>query len=196
MQQQRLLVWLSTVMARRILARSEKIKLELSLMINVFNMMCMMCLALERHYRKYLLKNQPRDNRVRIRNDNLRRLICENDLATHENLRMDRHTFYKLCSMLRTSGKLKDSRHINVEKMVAMFLHILGHHEKNRVIKFRFVRSGETISRHFNAVLNAVLQLRGNLLKTPEPVLENSTDERWKWFKVYIIISEQLINCC
>ena len=69
--------------------------------------------------------------------------------------------------------------------MVALFLHILAHHVKNRVIKFRFLRSGETISRHFNAVLNAVIRLQGVLLKKPEPVSENSTDERWKWFKVY-----------
>ena len=102
-----------------------------------------------------------------------------------EQLRMDRHTFTMLCSMLRTIGKLKDSKYVDVEEMVALFLHILAHHVKNRVIKFRFLRSGETISRHFNAVLNAVIRLQGVLLKKPEPVSENSTNERWKWFKVY-----------
>ncbi|XP_059625295.1 uncharacterized protein LOC132268471 [Cornus florida] len=64
-----------------------------------------------------------------------------------------------------------------------MFIHILAHHVKNRVIKFRFQRSGETISRHFQDVLNAVMRLEGLLLKKPEPVLVNSTDKRWKWFK-------------
>lgn len=172
-------------MARRILQRREKVKLALSFMINVFNMMCMMCLAVERHYRKYLLKNEPEANRDSIRHDNLRRLIYGSDLACVENLRMDRYTFNKLCSMLRTTGKLKDSKNMSVDEMVAMFLHILAHHEKNRVIKFRFLRSGETISRCFNEVLNGVLRLSGNLLKSPEPVLDNSTDDRWKWFKVY-----------
>ena len=87
--------------------------------------------------------------------------------------------------MICTIGKLKDSKYVDVEEMVALFLHILAHHVKNRVIKFRFLRSGETISRHFNAVLNTVIRLQGVLLKKPEPVSENSTDERWKWFKVY-----------
>ncbi|XP_059638952.1 uncharacterized protein LOC132281246 [Cornus florida] len=64
-----------------------------------------------------------------------------------------------------------------------MFIHILAHHVKNRVIKFRFQRSGETISRHFQDVLNALMRLEGLLLKKPEPVLVNSTDEKWKWFK-------------
>ena len=45
--------------------------------------------------------------------------------------------------------------------------------------------SGETVSRHFNAVLNVVIRLQGVLLKKSEPVFKNSTNERWKWFKVY-----------
>ena len=39
-----------------------------------------------------------------------------------EQLRMDRHTFITLCSMLRTMGKLKDPRYVDVEEMVALFL--------------------------------------------------------------------------
>ena len=124
-------------------------------------------------------------NREFLRVENHNRLIYESDIACMEKLRMYRHTFTMLCSMLRTIGKLKDSKYVDVEEMVALFLHILAHHVKNRVIKFRFLRSGETISRHFNAVLNAVIRLQGVLLKKPEPVSENSIDERWKWFKVY-----------
>lgn len=64
-----------------------------------------------------------------------------------------------------------------------MFLHILAHHSKNRVINFLFKRSGETVSRYFNLVLNGILRLHEILLKAPEPVPENCTDERWKLFK-------------
>ena len=102
-----------------------------------------------------------------------------------EQLRMDRHTFTTLCSMLRTIGKLNDSKYVDVEEVVALFLHICTHHVKNQVIKFLFLRFGETVSRHFNAVLNAVIRLQGVLLKKRELVSKNSTDERWKWFKVY-----------
>ena len=65
-----------------------------------------------------------------------------------------------------------------------MFLHTLAHHEKNRVIKFRFFRSGETVSKYFHNVLHSIIRVYGELLKRPEPVPQNSTDERWKWFKV------------
>ncbi|KAK9275429.1 hypothetical protein L1049_022694 [Liquidambar formosana] len=92
-------------------------------------------------------------------------------------------TFAKLCDLLRTIGKLKDTKHVTVEEMTTMFLHILAHHVKNRVIINKFMRSGETISRYFNLVLNGVIRLQSHLLKQPEAVSENSTDGRWKWFK-------------
>ncbi|XP_057529842.1 uncharacterized protein LOC130808383 [Amaranthus tricolor] len=82
-----------------------------------------------------------------------------------------------------------------VEEMVTIFLHLLSFEEKNREIKYHFQRSGETISRHFNNVLKAVLKLSSLLLKKPEPIPENSTDERWKWFKNCIgAIDGTLIN--
>ncbi|XP_062088344.1 protein ALP1-like [Humulus lupulus] len=72
---------------------------------------------------------------------------------------------------------------MDVEEMVAIFLHIISHDVKNRIIRRQFARSGETISRQFNLVLGALLRLHDVLLKKPEPILDNSTDERWKWFK-------------
>ena len=80
--------------------------------------------------------------------------------------------------MLETIGGLKDTKHMLVDEQVAMF------HAKNQVIKHHFRRSGETVSRYFNDVLHAIIRLQGELFKKPEPVLENSSDERWKWFKV------------
>ncbi|KAG8379692.1 hypothetical protein BUALT_Bualt07G0115400 [Buddleja alternifolia] len=70
-----------------------------------------------------------------------------------------------------------------VDEQVAMTVHILAHHQKHRTINGNFERSGETISRHFRKVINVIIRLQGKLLKTPEAVPDNSTDERWKWFK-------------
>ncbi|GLT81146.1 hypothetical protein SLA2020_525490 [Shorea laevis] len=91
--------------------------------------------------------------------------------------------FNKLCDLLRTKGKLKNSGSVSVKKQVVMFLYILGHDKKNRVIKLDFIRSGETVSRHFNKVLNAVIRCSESLTSMPEPVLEGCTDGKWKWFK-------------
>ncbi|MFQ6667778.1 hypothetical protein Gotur_033681 [Gossypium turneri] len=99
---------------------------------------------------------------------------------------MNRIAFFKLCEMLQTLGGLKSSRNMLADEQVAMFLHIISHHLKNRVIKHHFNRSGETVSRSFHNVLNAVIRLQDVLFKKAEPITTNSTDPRWKWFKNYL----------
>ncbi|XP_038713590.1 uncharacterized protein LOC120007433 [Tripterygium wilfordii] len=96
---------------------------------------------------------------------------------------MNRVTFGNLWSMLKNLGGLKPTKNILVDEQVAIFLHILAHHVKNRVIEFRFKRSSETISQYFRRVLNVVICLHGELLKQPIPVPSNSTDQKWRWFK-------------
>ncbi|GAV89598.1 LOW QUALITY PROTEIN: hypothetical protein CFOL_v3_33012, partial [Cephalotus follicularis] len=98
------------------------------------------------------------------------------DLQCLEHCRMDTRAFFKLCDLLTTHGKLKESKNMNIQEMVATFLYIIGHDEKFRV-KRQLMRSMETVSRQFHAVLNVVLRLQDILLKKPEPVPENSTDE-------------------
>ncbi|MFQ6634674.1 hypothetical protein Gotur_010512, partial [Gossypium turneri] len=70
-----------------------------------------------------------------------------------------------------------------VDEQVAIFLHIISHHLKNRVIKHHFNRSGETVSRSFHSVLNVVIRLQDVLFKKAEPITANSSDTKWKWFK-------------
>ena len=77
---------------------------------------------------------------------------------------------------------LRPTKYVDVEEMVVIFLHIVAHDVKNRVMRRQFARSGETVSKHFNIVLNAILRLYDVLLRKPEPVTENCTDDRWCWF--------------
>ncbi|KAI8564252.1 hypothetical protein RHMOL_Rhmol03G0167500 [Rhododendron molle] len=77
-----------------------------------------------------------------------------------------------------------DSRNVCLEERVAIFLWVLSHHTKQRRTKFKFYRSTETVSRHFNAVLQAVLRLHRMLLETPIPVPADEQDNRWNWFQV------------
>ncbi|KAK5776625.1 hypothetical protein PVK06_044585 [Gossypium arboreum] len=115
--------------------------------------------------------------------DYIKGLVYASDETCIEQVRMNRTTFFKLCEMLQTLGELKSSRNMLVDEQVAMFLHIISHHLKNRVIKHHFNRSGETVSRSFHNVLNAVILLQDVLFKKAEPITANSTDPRWKWFK-------------
>ncbi|XP_028788894.1 protein ALP1-like [Neltuma alba] len=110
-------------------------------------------------------------------------MVSTSDVACFNLLRMNRATFDKLCYMLRDVGGLKPSKHMLIDEQVAIFVHILAHHVKNRVIQHNFGRSRETISRYFNLVLNGMMRLGNMLLKKPEPVPKDSNDDKWKWFK-------------
>ncbi|XP_061365685.1 protein ALP1-like [Gastrolobium bilobum] len=122
-------------------------------------------------------------SRASIREVNMHRIVYITDTTCIENTRMDRRSFHKLCDLLKTVGMLEPSKHMGVEEVVAIFLYILSHDVKNRIIKRQFMRSDQTISRQFTKVLQAVLRCHTVLLKRLEPVLENSTDDKWKWFK-------------
>ncbi|KAK1441000.1 hypothetical protein QVD17_06836 [Tagetes erecta] len=117
------------------------------------------------------------------RKEYMHRLVYESDDTCLNQLRMNRATFVILCNMLESNGNLKASKYVQVDEQVAIFLYVLAHHVKNRVAKFLFHRSGETISKHFNNVLNFVIRLQNELFEKPEPISDASTDERWKWFK-------------
>ncbi|MFQ6658483.1 hypothetical protein Gotur_027729, partial [Gossypium turneri] len=116
--------------------------------------------------------------------DYVKRIVYASDETCIEQVKMNRFSFFKLCEMLQTLKGLKSSRHMLVDEQVAMFLHIISHHLKNRVIKHHFNRSGETVSRSFHSVLNVVIRLQDVLFKKAEPITANSSDTRWKWFKV------------
>ena len=89
-----------------------------------------------------------------------------------------------LCELLHHDDTIKKDELITLKEQVCILLHILAHHAKNHTIVDRFYRSREMISRYFNLVLNGVLRLHETLLRHPNPVPENYTDDRWKMFKV------------
>ncbi|XP_050939301.1 uncharacterized protein LOC103495050 [Cucumis melo] len=97
---------------------------------------------------------------------------------------MDRRHFAILCHLLRIIAGLTLTEVIDVEEMVAMFFHILTHDVKNRVLQRKFMRSGETLSRHFNMVFFVVIRLHDELLKKSQPVPNDCTYQRWRWFEV------------
>ncbi|XVE89435.1 hypothetical protein DITRI_Ditri19aG0201100 [Diplodiscus trichospermus] len=129
-------------------------------------------------------------------------MIFESDVQSIDNCRMDRRAFTKLCHLLETQGRLKASKNMGTEEMVASSLHIIAHRTKNRVLKRQIVRFGETVSRQFHAVLKYVLRLQSLLFKKPEPIPEDSIDNRWRWFRgclgaldgTYIRVNVKLID--
>lgn len=84
-----------------------------------------------------------------------------------ENFRMDKHVFYKLCDIFQTRGLLKHTSRIKIEEQLAIFMFIVGHNLRTRAVQELFKYSGETISRHFNNVLNAIITISLEFFKPP-----------------------------
>lgn len=97
----------------------------------------------------------------------LAEVLNGHDDSCREMLRMDKHVFHKLSDTFRQRGMLRDTAGVMIEEQLAIFLNIVGHNERNRVIQERFQHSGETISRHFNNVLKAIKSLSREFLQTP-----------------------------
>ncbi|KAL0559128.1 hypothetical protein IC582_003718 [Cucumis melo] len=78
------------------------------------------------------IENQSPHLRHQIRQLNFFRLIHESDIARRESTRMDRRCFTILCTMLRIRGGLEATQYVDVEEMVAIFLHIVARDVKNK----------------------------------------------------------------
>jgi hypothetical protein len=84
--------------------------------------------------------------------------------------------------MLREKCGLKDSIYVTVEENVAMFLQVVGHGIKMRVLGGTYQRSIETISRHLSTVLSAILSLSTEFIKLPDASATPPNDYKWQWF--------------
>ena len=52
-----------------------------------------------------------------------------------------------------------------------------------RLLRGNYKRSLETISRSFNDVLAAVISLSAEIIKLPDPAVQQPEDYKWKWFE-------------
>ncbi|XP_028094622.1 uncharacterized protein LOC114294681 isoform X2 [Camellia sinensis] len=118
----------------------------------------------------------------------IKRLTTLEDADCRSQLRMSKDAFATLVSMLKRTQFLRDNPQSKVEEQVAKFLHIIGHNLRNRTIKFFYRRSGETVSRYFHQVLQAIISLEDIFLKQPDgfncpPEIRNNP-KYWPYFKV------------
>ena len=79
--------------------------------------------------------------------------------------------------------------HISVTKQVLIFLHIISHNGRFRVIGSQFHRSTETVHRYFKVVLRGVRKLYRALIRLPSkdtpPEIRDSR-RFYPYFKVNI----------
>lgn len=103
-----------------------------------------------------------------------------------ENFRMDKHVFYKLCDMLQTKGLLRHTNRIKIEEQLAIFMFIVGHNLRTRAVQELFRYSGETISRHFNNVLSAIMAVSLDFFEPPDSVVSQEIREDPRFFPYFL----------
>ena len=116
---------------------------------------------------------------------NLNYIYNNNEVEAVQMLRMGRAPFYELVKRFREGGLLRDSIHTSVEEQVAMFLHVLGHNQRFRVMHSTFRRSCETISRYFKQVLFAVGELRHEMIKAPTGQTPTKIRDSYRWYPYF-----------
>ena len=105
-----------------------------------------------------------------------------------EQLRLSKNAFFNLCRILQENGGLVRTRNVPTTEAVAMFLHILAHNLKYKVVQFNYCRSKETISRQFNDVLRAIMKVSKDYLNFQPYTLECAEANKWRWFEVSLSI--------
>jgi hypothetical protein len=102
---------------------------------------------------------------------------------------MEIHVFIYLCKELKEKYRLRSTKKLTVEKLVAMFLNTLGHGFGNRIVQERFQHSGKTISRHFTRVLIVISRMTIDIINPIDMEFRDvpskiRDDERyWPYFK-------------
>ncbi|XP_020259765.1 uncharacterized protein LOC109836312 [Asparagus officinalis] len=122
---------------------------------------------------------QEKIRKIYCREAHFRRVLEGYQDSCQSYIRIRPRAFFKLVEVMKANGLLKDTRNVQVEEQLAMFLSIVGHKTKNRIIRTEFIRSGETVSRYFNKVLQAMNGLRDRYMKqaskeVPEEIANNS----------------------
>ncbi|XP_043693028.1 uncharacterized protein LOC122643476 [Telopea speciosissima] len=141
-------------------------------------------IAVDQYSKLFLDKEPYRTQRLRgITETQL--IIGGTEKTCRSMTRLSKKAFYSLCHLMRERGLLYDNKLVQVDEQLVIFLHTVGHNAKNRVVSHMFGHSGETISRYFNKVLNAIMKLYPLLLKPPSTTTHERITSNRKRFYPY-----------
>ncbi|KAJ0113246.1 hypothetical protein Patl1_02646 [Pistacia atlantica] len=104
-------------------------------------------------------------------------------------IRMGPSTFVEFCRILATEGGLRSTQRATIEEQVAKFLWIIGQDTRHNACSLLFHRFGETVSRHFHKVLEAIIELEDKYLLQPNrlqvPLEIQNHSRLYPYFKEY-----------
>uniref|UniRef100_A0A0R0LJV4 Uncharacterized protein n=1 Tax=Glycine max TaxID=3847 RepID=A0A0R0LJV4_SOYBN len=82
----------------------------------------------------------------------------------YENFRMKKDVFMNFCETLKEVGNLCDGKKVSIEEAVAMFLIIICHNLRHRVVAEQFQHSLHMVSKWFRIILKAVCKLGTSII--------------------------------
>ncbi|KAJ9544803.1 hypothetical protein OSB04_024510 [Centaurea solstitialis] len=111
------------------------------------------------YYIRSMRLKRKRDNTSRLTGRQFTNELLEGtDTQCIDLLRMNRVAFVQLSAHFKAKGWLTYSKHISVEEKMAIFLMIIGHNQRYRVVKNRFQHSTQTIHKFFHEVLDKMIE--------------------------------------
>ncbi|XP_074271774.1 uncharacterized protein LOC141595707 [Silene latifolia] len=119
-------------------------------------------------------------------------LLSGNERRCFNMLRMNPDVFQQLCNDLETEYGLCSSHRMSIIEKVGLYVYTLSKGASNRDVQERFQRSGETVSRVFKEVLDAMDGLIRDILRPRDPEFKEipskiANDDRYMpYFKDYI----------
>ncbi|XP_016195468.1 putative nuclease HARBI1 [Arachis ipaensis] len=146
-----------------------------------------LCLVFQ-YYNKYIYKRSCMTS-TQTGNKWLKEILEGNNSRCCIIFRMEKDIFKRLCYDLETNYGLCASRRISAAETLAIFLFVLGGGNSNKSTKERFQHSGETISRKFEEVLQAVCKMAIDIIQPKDrdfkevPTKLRNDDRYWPHFK-------------
>ena len=96
-------------------------------------------------------------------------LLTGHEKRCFNTFRMNQNTFRQLCMDLGNNYGLKSSDRMSILEKVGLFVYILSKGASNRDAQERFQHSGETVSRVFKEVLDAMDGLSRDIIRPRDP---------------------------
>ncbi|XP_040954424.1 uncharacterized protein [Gossypium hirsutum] len=114
------------------------------------------------------IASHPHVNRDYERENYINSILYSGDQHCIDVIRMRLIAFFNLCDILSRNNLLQSTKSVNIREQVVIFLHIIGHNVRFRVIGSRYYRSTETVHRYFRIVLRAILKLYKLVIRLPD----------------------------
>ena len=131
-----------------------KKKIKVAILASVaFVLLMGVALLRKLRHRRRRLPRVPYVNHAAEREEYINSVLHGTETHCVNQYRMKPIAFHHLCHILTEGEHVRPTIHMSVMEQVLIFLHIIGHNVRFRVIGSRFHRSTETVHRYFKVVL-------------------------------------------